>query len=154
VIWAALAAAIAIAIGARGPTQSVVAVWLDEWRKHLRKHVHDDQRRATAEEILDAEAEHIETYFEVVEVQLHALYGVHRDYAATFEDHLPYIEDVAAQFKQLQHQQVAAFRKMHGTLAADEWAAIRAQVGEQIDKREAHEAKVAKKAEAKAAKSR
>lgn len=146
-IWAAIATAIAVALGVRGGSpESNVAMWLDEWRNHLRRYVRDDERRAAAEAILDDEFEHLEAYFLAVDVQMHALYDVHLDYAANLDDYVPYIDDMLATFGELQHQQVAAFSEMHSALRADEWSTIEEHVGKQIVRDQSKAAKRAAKA--------
>jgi hypothetical protein len=136
VIWVALAAAIAIALGARGgSSESVMLTWLNEWRKHLRKHVRDDERRAVAQAIIDDEFDHLDGYFLDVGLQMRALYDVHRDYAANFDEYIPYIDDMLAMFGELQHHQIAVYRKLHSTLTDDEWDAIQREIGKTLRKR-------------------
>jgi hypothetical protein len=138
VIWVALAAAIALALGARsGQSESILLRWLNEWRKHLRRHVEDDKRRAAAEAILDDEYEHLDGYFVTVDCQMRALYDVHRDYAANFGDYVPYIDDMLATFGELQRHQVAVFLELHSTLTADEWSAIQQRIGNELHERQA-----------------
>jgi hypothetical protein len=145
-ILAALATAIAaLALGARGrSTESFLKAWLEEWRKYLRKYVHDEQRRARAEAIVDREYQQLDAYFVDVDVQFRALYDVHRNHDASFADYVPYIDDMVTRFGELQHEQVAAFCEMHRTLSTDEWNAIEARIGERIDKQQAKLAKATK----------
>jgi hypothetical protein len=136
-IWAALVTAIAVAIAAHGGhTESVLVRWSNEWRKHLRRHVHEDERRAAAEAILEDELERLDGYFLAADTQLRAFYETHRDHAANFDDYVPYIDDMLALFGELQHHQVAAYRELHSTLTAEEWNAIQQRVGNELHERQ------------------
>jgi hypothetical protein len=144
-IVAALATAIAaLALGIRGgSTESFLSRWLAEWRKYLRKYVHDDERRARAEAIVNQQFEQLDAYFVDIDVQLRALYDIHRDYDASSDDYVPYIDDMFARFGELQHEQITAFSQMHRTLTADEWNSIEARIGKRIDESQAKVAKAA-----------
>jgi hypothetical protein len=66
---------------------------------------------------------------------MRALYDVQRDHAANFDDYMPYIDDMLAMFGDLQHHQIAVYRKLHSTLTADEWDAIQREIGKNLHKR-------------------
>jgi hypothetical protein len=135
VIWAAIASAIAVAVAASSKrSRSLLLQWLDEWRRDLRRHVDDDERRAAATAIINAEAEQLEPYFEDVDASLRAAYEVHRDYDSTLERLTPFIDEITTAFAEIQRSHVRAAFEMEATLTPDEWSSIQDEVGERLDR--------------------
>jgi hypothetical protein len=156
-MWALLAAAIAVAIAGGSAGGDPFKPILKFWKKSLRKYVKDDAAREQGEAVLDEYRVSVDELRAAQVKILKQMRRVHMNYDSTIEDYMVGVDLFGEQLLTSHHRMIDIAFEMRAAIGDDNHDKITAELEKNMrkaqkkhDKAEAKEAKKAKKAEARA----
>lgn len=155
-IWAALAAAIAIAIAASQAGPDHWKELIHAFRKAIKEHVKDKDRREKALAIVDAANADMMKMRQSITTHFQETYAVHRRHESTLADYEAQIDVIMGDVHAVELAGMERRFELKETLELSEYNAVFADIQEEVikgDKKEAkQDAKRKKKDDKKAAK--